>query len=199
MDNNILPSANNALPVSNNVFPAANNMMPSNVMPSMSNMQPMPYNNIMPAMDDTPANVMPANVMPANVMPANVMPANVMPVEQLEKMYPKTYDIIHPVAEETCEKCLAKNSPAYVPTKKELDSMVDEIYSKVESKVENNMKQSSNERQFFGSSRRLLRDFITVLLISSFIRRRPFFFRQDFPWYDYGYGRPLGCPFYQMF
>jgi len=184
------------------LMPAQNaNLMPAQntgLMP-MSNMDQMPAANVMPMQN---IGLMPsANVMPMYnpcnpmaAMPAQYNQFAEMSTEDLENLYPQTYNIIQPVVESTCDNWMNKHGDK-CPSEKEYDSMVSDICKKVEANVEAALKTSPNpeERQFFGSGRRLLRDFIGALLVTNLIRRRrrPFF---GFPPYYGGfYG---GYPFY---
>lgn len=184
------------------LMPAQNaNLMPAQntgLMP-MSNMDQMPAANVMPMQN---IGLMPsANVMPMYnpcnpmaAMPAQYNQFAEMSTEDLENLYPQTYNIIQPVVESTCDNWMNKHGDK-CPSEKEYDSMVSDICKKVEANVEAALKTSPNpeERQFFGSGRRLLRDFTGALLVTNLIRRRrrPFF---GFPPYYGGfYG---GYPFY---
>lgn len=182
------------------MMPAQNaNIMPvqnTGLMP-MSNMDQMPAANVMPMYNTglmPSANVMPM-YNPCNPMAAMPFQSNQfaeMSTEDLENLYPQTYNVIRPVVESTCDNWMSKYGDK-CPSEKEYDSMVSDIYKKVEADVEAVIKNSANpeERQFFGGSRRLLRDFIGAALIASLIRRRrrPFFG----PFYGGFYG---GYPFY---
>lgn len=195
------------------LMPAQNaNVMPvqnTGLMP-MPNMDQMPAGNVMPNMGQMPAsNVMPnmglmpsANVMPMYnpcnpmaAMPAQMNQFMEMPAEDLENLYPQTYNVIMPAVENACDNWAGKHGDK-CPSAKEYESMVTDIYKKVESDVEAAIKNSPNpeERQFFGGGRRILRDFIGALLITNLIRRRrrPFF-GQFPPFYGGFYG---GYPFY---
>lgn len=186
-----------------NVMPAQHaNVMPvqnTGMMP-MSNVEHMPSANLMPIHN---AGLMPsANVMPMYnpcnpmaSMPAHSNQFAEMPTEDLEALFPQTYNIIQPVVENACDNWMSKHGEK-CPSKKEYESLVSDIYGKVEANVEAAVKNSPNpeERQFFGGGRRLLRDFIGALLITNLIRRR----RRPF----YGFGSPYyggfygGYPFY---
>lgn len=195
------------------LMPAQNaNVMPvqnTGLMP-MPNMDQMPAGNVMPNMGQMPAsNVMPnmglmpsANVMPMYnpcnpmaAMPAQMNQFMEMPAEDLENLYPQTYNVIMPEVENVCDNWEGKHGDK-CPSNKEYESMVADIYKKVESDVEAAIKNSPNpeERQFFGGGRRILRDFTGALLITNLIRRRrrPFF-GQFPPFYGGFYG---GYPFY---
>ena len=121
-----------------------------------------------------------------------------MEEQQLESMYPNTYNIIQPHVENMCNAMEAQHGKK-CPSYEEVNKMVDKIYTNVESEVEAAVKQggTERERQFSGGGRRLLRDFIGVLLISDLIRRRrPFFGHPGFfGGYPYG-GFPYGGYFY---
>ena len=131
------------------------------------------------------------NYMQAANLPIENYPMVTMPEQQLEAMYPKTYKIIQPVAERVCDKMEECHGPTFIPTQEQLDSMIDDVYTKVEVDVNVAIKQSlrGRERQFFGGGRRILRDFIGALLIASLLRRRrrPFFGYPGFPGYG-GFG-----------
>ncbi|NJD03325.1 MAG: hypothetical protein FIA99_12205 [Ruminiclostridium sp.] len=97
---------------------------------------------------------------------------------ELESMFPNTYNIIQPQVENMCDNLEAAKGKMHCPSQEEMDHMVDQIYTNVESDVEAAVRQNSNsnERQFLGGGRRILRDLIAILLINSLIRRRrPFF------------------------
>lgn len=128
-----------------------------------------------------------------------------MPTEDLESLYPQTYKAIQPAVENACEKWMGKHGEQ-CPSKEEFDSMVSDVYNKVESNVEAAVKNSptAEERQFFGGGRRILRDFVGALLIGSLIRRRrrPFFGGFGPPFFG-GFGQPFfggfGHPFFGGF
>ena len=130
--------------------------------------------------------------MKAANLPMDYYPMVTMPEQQLEAMYPKTYKIIQPVAERTCDKMEERYGPTFIPTQEQLEAMVNEVYDKVEADVNDTIKQSpyGRERQFTGSGRRILRDFISALLIASLIRRRrqPFFGYPGYGGFGSGYG-----------
>ncbi len=129
--------------------------------------------------------------MQAANLPMENYPMVTMPEQQLEAMYPKTYKIIQPVAERTCDKMEECYGPTFIPTQEQLESMIDDVYTKVEVDVDVAIKQSprGRERQFFGGGRRILRDFIGALIITNILRRRrrPFFGFPTYPGYG-GYG-----------
>ena len=111
---------------------------------------------------------------------------------ELESMYPNTYNIIQPHVENMCNQIEAKHGKMHCPSKDEMSKMVDQIYSNVENDVEAAIKQStnSNERQFFGGGRRILRDLIGIMLIGNLVgRRRPFWghpgFYGGYPYWGY--------------
>ena len=178
-----------------NTMPMQN--MPMGTMP----MQNMPMGTM--PMQNMPMGTMPMQNMPMGTMPMQNMPMGTMPMqnmypavagateEELENLYPETYNVIAPVIEDTCDKWMSKFGEK-CPSNAEVDSMVEDIYKKVEPAVEAAVKKSpiAEERQFLGGGRRVLRDFIGALLISSLIRRRrrPFFgypggFYGGFPYY----------------
>lgn len=108
-----------------------------------------------------------------------------MQEEQLESMYPRIYQIIYPHIRHQCDMFDSKNG-MISPTRKQLEGMVEEINQKVEAEVEAEISNSNGreERQFGFGGRRILRDFISALLIRQLIgRRRPY----PYP-YPYFYG-----------
>ncbi len=125
-------------------------------------------------------------------MPMQQYPMAAMPQQQLESMYPRSYHIIKPAVESMCDRMVASNGQMYTPTREQLEAMIDEIYGRVEADVSNAVKENRDEeRQFFGGGRRIFRDFIGALLITSLIgrRRRPFgFFPGFFPGFFGGFG-----------
>ena len=151
-------------------------------------MATMPAQNMYNPMATMPMQNMPMGTMPMQNMYPTVAGAT---EEELENLYPETYNVIAPAIEDTCDKWMGKFGEK-CPSNAEVDSMVEDIYKKVEPAVEAAVKKSpvAEERQFFGGGRRVLRDFIGALLISSLIRRRrrPFF---GYPGGFYG-----GFPFY---
>lgn len=130
--------------------------------------------------------------MKAANLPMDYYPMATMPAQQLESMYPKTCKIIQPVAERTCDKMEERYGPNFIPSQEQLETMIEDVYSKVEEDVYDAVKQKAygRERQFLGGGRRILRDFIATLLIASLNRRRrrPFF---GYPGYG-GYGSSYG-------
>jgi len=221
---NVMPvQGANVMPMSNagmmpmqgaNMMPMSNaGMLPmqgANVMPmSNTGMMPMQNANMMPMSNTGMMPMQNANVMPYQnayspmsmqnvcssmaVSPAQYNQFAEMSTEDLENLYPQTYNIIQPVVESECDKWASKNGDK-CPSKTEYESMVSDIYKKVEADVEAAIKNSpvAEERQFFGGGRRILRDFIGALLIGGLIRRRrrPFFFGSPF------YGGSYGYPFY---
>jgi hypothetical protein len=159
----IMPTQNmynptGAMPAQNMYNPAA--AMPAGVMPAQNMYNPaaaMPMQNM----------YNPAAAMPAQNMS---MPTGVSPAEQLESMYPQTYNIIQPEVEKACNKLMEKKGDK-CPTKAEVEAATNEIYNKVEPAVESAVKTSpsAEERQFYGGGRRILRDFVGALLITNLI------------------------------
>lgn len=175
-------------------LPAQNQFNPMAVSPVQTGYNPMaamPVQNAFNPMAVSPVQngynqmgVMPMqNVMP---MQPQYNPMAAMPTEELENMYPKTYNIIQPAVENTCDKMMCKYGDTYTPSADDVESMVEEVFKKVEPEVEAAIKNSpvAEERQFFGGGRRILRDFIGALLVGSLIRRR----RRPFFGYPYFYG-----------
>lgn len=127
---------------------------------------------------------------PMNMMPCCGYPMAAMP-QQLESMYPKTYQVIKPEVDKVCDEFIMCGQMC--PTQEQMDAMVDNVYNKVEVNVEVIIKQSprEEERQFVGGGRRILRDFIGALLIANLLRRRPPYY-YNYPFYGSGYIPPYG-------
>jgi hypothetical protein len=118
--------------------------------------------------------------------------------EQLEEMYPTTYNIVQSAVQNTCDMLVNTHGQMYTPNRKQLESMIDNVYNNVEKDVEaaTNEGPTQGERQFQGGGRRLLRDFIGALIISNLIgRRRPQYFGTP-GFYGGGYGGFGGYPYY---
>jgi hypothetical protein len=148
---------------------------------------------IMPAQNMyNPAAAMPMQNMynPMPTMPAQAAPSGVSPADQLESMFPETYNIIKPEVEKACDNMMEKKG-GKCPTKEEVESMANDISKKIEPAVEAAVKKSpsAEERQFSFGGRRILRDFVGALIIADLIRRRPFFY----PGF-YGYPGFFGYP-----
>ncbi len=205
-DTGMMPMQNTGMmPMQNaGMMPMQNTgMMPmqnAGMMPMQNaGMMPMQNAGMMPMQN---AGMMPmqnAGMMPmqnANMLSAQLNQFAEMPTEDLESLYPQTYNAIAPVVESACDKWMGKHGEQ-CPSKEEFDSMVSDVYNKVESNVEAAVKNSPNadERQFFGGGRRILRDFIGALFITNLIRRRrrPFFGGFGFP---FGGGFVGGFPFF---
>jgi hypothetical protein len=131
--------------------------------------------------------------MPAAGMQNQYYPMASMSENELEALYPKTYSVTQPVVENVCDRMTGTHGTAFVPTREQMESMTDEVYSKVEKDIEAVVKESprEEERQFVGGGRRLLRDLIGILLIGSLIRRR----RRPYPGYPGYYGGGYGAGF----
>jgi hypothetical protein len=171
-------------------MPMHNMFNPMAAMPVQNAFNPMAA---MPAQNAfNPMAAMPMQNMfnPMAAMPTQNMynPMAVMPEEELENLFPQTYKVIQPEVEKACDKLISKFGEK-CPGKTDVESMVSDIYDKVEPNIETIIKNSpmAEERQFFGGGRRILRDFITALFISNLIRRRrrPFF---GFPFSPFGVG-----------
>ncbi|MCX7747962.1 MAG: hypothetical protein N2645_13895 [Clostridia bacterium] len=109
-----------------------------------------------------------------------------MPQQQLEEMYPVTYNIVYPAILKSCDMLTANYGGMIEPNKEQLDVMVDNIYKEVEGQVENTVEvegEESEERQFFFGGRRILRDFIGALLIRELLARRNPYYYNAFPGY----------------
>jgi hypothetical protein len=193
----------NVLPVQNTgMMPMQNTgMMPmqnTGMMPMQNTgMMPMQNTGMMPMQNTGMMPMQNAGMMPmqnTGMMPAQFNQFAEMPTEDLESLYPQTYNVIAPVVENACEKWMGKHGEQ-CPSKDDFDAIVSDVYNKVESNVEAAIKNSpvSEERQFFGGGRRILRDFIGALLITNLIRRRrrPFFGGFGFPFGGFWGGYPF--------
>jgi len=173
------------------VMPSQSQYNPMAAMPEQmyNPMATMPMQNMYNPMATMPMQNMynPMATMPMQNMynPMGTMPMqNMYPAveatneEELENLFPETYKVISPVVENACDKWMGKFGEK-CPSNADVESMVEDIYKKVEPAVEAAIKKSPvpEERQFFGGGRRILRDFIGALLITNLIRRRrrPFF------------------------
>ena len=58
-----------------------------------------------------------------------------MPEDQLERMYPRVYYIVNPIVIRQCDYMDDTYGPDYIPTREELERMIDSIYSQAESRV----------------------------------------------------------------
>ena len=181
-----------AMPMQNTFNPAATMPMQNMYNPAAA----MPMQNMY-----NPAAMMPMQNMynPGAAMPAQAVPPGVSPTEQLESMFPETYNIIKPEVEKACDNLMGKKG-GKCPTKEEVESVANEIAKKIEPAVEAAVKKSpsSEERQFSFGGRRILRDFVGALIITDLLRRTPFFY----PGF-YGYPYPFfpgsfygGYPFF---
>jgi hypothetical protein len=181
----VLPAQNQfnpmtAMPVQNQYnpmmnMPTQNSFNPMMTMPMQNQYNPM---MTMPAQNTfNPMMAMPMqnqyNPMPAAPAQNQGNPTGNLP-EQLENLYPKTYNILKPVVENACEKMKGKHGPMHTPNQAEVESMVTDILNKVEPEVEVAVNNGAkpNERLFIGGGRRILRDFIAALLIGSLITGR---------------------------
>lgn len=111
-------------------------------------------------------------------MPNQYSPMMEMPQEQLESMYPRCYFMIMPEVERQCDMHCAKYGQMHMPSRQQVESMVDEIDNRVGADIEDEYKDmDDNERQFgfgFGGRRRFGRDLITILLLRRLLRRHHF-------------------------
>jgi len=156
-------------------------------------MQDYGYNWASPAQGGCCSDQMyPAQMYPSyqDYIPSQMYPMMTMPQQQLEAMYPRIYYIIYPVVVGYCDMMDTTYGLSYVPTREQLEAVVDEIYSRVERDVDAEIMKGSrelDERQFGIGGRNLLRGLISILLIRELIsrRRNPFF---GFPYYGGGYG-----------
>jgi hypothetical protein len=171
----IMPAQNMYNPAG--TMPAQNMYNPAAAMPAQNMYNPaaaMPMQNMY-----NPSAAMPMQNMynPMPTMPAQAAPSGVSPADQLESMFPETYNIIKPEVAKACNNMMEKKGGKY-PTKEEVESMANDISKKIEPAVEAAVKKSpsAEERQFSFGGRRILRDFVGALIITDLIRRRPFFY-----------------------
>lgn len=201
---NIMPFGNNmAMPYENTMAMPYENVM---AVP-FENTMAMPYDNNMMM----PQQVMPQQMMPNQVMPQQCNPAMVspqvncpfmqsgypmpiqpmyypmvtMPEEQLEKMYPKTYQIVNPVVQSYCDKMDVMSNP----TKEQLNEMCEKICKEVEADVEKAIaaENKDEKRQLGFGGRAILRDLAGILLLRELIRRRRVFGYPGYGFPSYGY------------
>ena len=62
-----------------------------------------------------------------------------MPEDQLERMYPKIYYIINPIVMKQCNIMDEAYGPDYIPTREELERMIDNIMYDVEGRMKEEM------------------------------------------------------------
>ena len=127
--------------------------------------------------------------MPGMGMQSQYYPT--MPQEQMENMYPKTYCIIQPEVECQCDMMQMKYGMMYTPSREQVEATADEIYKSVCPMVEDAIRseekdKETKERQMGLFGGRILRDFITVLLLRELISRRP---NYGYMPYYHGYGQ----------
>jgi len=108
-------------------------------------------------------------------MPQQYYPMIYMPDQQVEMMYPKVYHMINNAVGHYCDMMEMKYGPMYMPSKEEMNSMVDNIYNEMSPNVEEmeEYKDSSKkERQFGFGGKRLFKDLVLIFLIREILRRR---------------------------
>jgi hypothetical protein len=98
-----------------------------------------------------------------------------MPEYKLERMYPKTYDIIYPEVMRQSDMYDKEHGNMTIPSRDEIERMVDNVVIKIEIEIENSMNMNNREtdnRQlgFWGGG--LLRDFTAALLLRELFGRR---------------------------
>jgi hypothetical protein len=123
----------------------------------------------------SPSMMQPMQTMPMPVMPEQVLPESTMPEYQLENMYPDVYFIIYPEVVRHCDDFDRACCSMMLPTREEVERMVDNIAMKVEPEVEASMETGmpgDNTRQFGFAGRGLLRNLVGVLLLREFFDRR---------------------------
>ena len=166
--------------------------------PIKNNANTMPYMNAMPMLQqNNPMMVMPQQNSPMMPMQQQCCPMMAMPENQLETMYPKTYQIINPVVMNYCDMMDMKYGVMNNPTKEQLDEVCEDICKDVETEVDKVVaaEMKEGQRQLGFGGRYILRDLAGILLLRELLRRRrPF----GYPGYGYpGYGFPgYGFPGY---
>lgn len=120
-------------------------------------------------------------------------PMLTMPQHDLESMYPNIYFIILPHIEHHCNMLESQHGKTHHLTHDMLDSIVDDIYKKVEPDLikcrpENELIEEDTseeaERQVYPHGGVMGRNLIRILLIRELLRRRA-------PHTPYGYNMPL--------
>lgn len=135
-------------------------MSPSMMQP----MQTMPMQQTMP---------MPAMI--EQTMPETTMLESMMPEYQLENMYPNVYFIIYPEVARHCDDFDRDCCCMRLPSREEVERMVDNIAMKVQPEVEASLEQGMREdepRQFGFAGRGLFRNLIGILLLRELFDRR---------------------------
>lgn len=92
--------------------------------------------------------------------------------------YPELYYRIYPKAIDSVNRYLEKNGYKRDISKEDMEAMIDEVYEKMvyecpeidEDPIERRGRYRITQRPFYGR-RRLVRDIITIILISELIRR----------------------------
>ena len=149
-------------------------------MQNMQNMQGMMNVPNMQGIASTPnmQGMMGASNIPGMYMtgmPQSYYPMVYMPEKQMEEMYPKMYHMVNNAVENQCDMMEMKYGPNHMPSKDEMDSMVEDIHKDVGPKVEEMeeyKEKKDSERQFGFGGRRIFRDLIRILLIRELLRRR---------------------------
>lgn len=133
--------------------------------------------------------------MRAMNMPNQYSPMMEMPQEQLESMYPRCYFIIIPEVVRHCDMHCAKYGHMHMPSRQQVESMVNEIDNRVGSDVDDEYRDMEEDDRPFGfgfsGRRRFGRDLITILLLREFIGRRPHHHRFQ-PEFGGGFGQMGG-------
>ncbi len=97
-----------------------------------------------------------------------------MPEEQLERMYPRVYYIVNPIVIRQCDQLDDTFGPDYIPTREELERMIDNIYSQVEGRLRTEMPQGEKHGNPNGNpdGNPFLRGLIGTLLVRDLLGRR---------------------------
>ena len=97
-----------------------------------------------------------------------------MPEDQLERMYPRVYYIVNPIVIRQCDYMDDTYGPDYIPTREELERMIDSIYSQAESRVMAEMPAKAKHGNPDGNpdGNPFLRGLVGTLLVRELLGRR---------------------------
>ncbi len=134
------------------------------------------------------------NYMQMMGLPRSGCPMMEMNQEQMESMYPQVYNIVYPHVKNQCDMYESQYGVMNNPSREQLYEMADNITDLVEQDVdaEVNKTEKQGERQLGFGGRRLLRDFVAILLIRQLLRRRPPFYGYPGSYGMYPYGGIYG-------
>lgn len=141
----------------------------------MQPMQGMPMQQAMPMQQTMPIPALVEQTMPELTMPETTTLESMMPEYQLENMYPNVYFIIYPEVARHCDDFDRDCCGMRLPTREEIERMVDNITMKVQPEVEASMEPGMREdetRQLGFAGRGLLRNLAGILLLRELFDRR---------------------------